>query len=228
MTGNSKIILTAQVRTLIGKKARKLRKENKIPAVIYGQDQENQYLTLAVSEFQKVYQQVGETGLIYVKFGDKEQPSIIRDHQTHPNKGTLLHVDFLAVNLAEKIEADIPLNFVGEAPAIKDLEGTLIEVKSEVQVEALPTDLVPEIEVDISQLQTFEDILHVKDIKAPSGITILDDPEETIATIEPPRSDEELAELEEKPEENVEEVVSETQEGTQSEAEGGEGEKKVE
>src|SRR3990167_10569231 len=195
MTATTKIILPAQTRTVLGKKVKTLRRENLIPGVLYGCNKENQYLTVSSAEFKKIYQEVGETGLIYVKLAEKEQPSLIRDKQIHPLKGNLLHIDFLAVDLSEKIEADIPLSFVGEAPAVRDSEGTLIEVKNNIHVEALPADLVPEIEVDISGLKTFEDLLHIKDIISPSGITILDDPEETIATIEPPRSEEELAQL---------------------------------
>lgn len=218
MTTTEKIILTAQKRELVGKKVQALRKQGLIPAVLYGQGKTNQLLTIDGAQFRKIFTEVGETGLIYVKIDDTEVPSIIRDHQIDPIKNQNLHIDLMAVNLAEKIEADVPLSFIGISPAVQNLDGTLIEVKNQIHVEALPQDLVPEIEVDIAQLKNLENDLRIKDIAPPKGVTILDDPEETIAIIEPPKTEEELAaELAEpvSEEEAVSKVESETKEGTE-------------
>lgn len=213
---NERIPLKVTIRQIKGKQVKNLRTANQLPAVIYGKDQESQLITLDKSEFSKVIAQTGETGLIEVDTGKAKIPCIVRDQQVSPVKNNVLHVDFFAVDLKEKIEADIPLIFIGQSPAIVDEDGTLIEVKSEIHVEALPTDLVHEIEVDITNLKTFEDALTIADIKVPTGITILDSLEDTIAKVEPPRSEEELAALEEKPDEAeaIEKVESETKEGT--------------
>lgn len=215
---NERIPLKAAIREIKGKQVKNLRTANQLPAVIYGKDQESQLITLDKLEFSKVVEQTGETGLIEVDTGKAKIPCIVRDQQVSPVKNHVLHVDFFAVDLKEKIEADIPLIFVGQAPAVVDEDGTLIEVKSEIHVEALPTDLVHEIEVDITNLKTFENALTIADIKVPAGITILDNLEDTIAKVEPPRSEEELAALEEKPAETeaeaIEKVESETKEGT--------------
>ena len=215
---NERIPLKATIRVIKGKQVKNLRIANQLPAVIYGKDQESQLITLDQLEFSKVIEQTGETGLIEVDIGKAKIPCIVRDQQVSPVKNHVLHVDFFAVDLKEKIEADIPLIFIGQSAAVVDEDGTLIEVKSEIHVEALPTDLVHEIEVDISSLKTFEDALTIADIKVPAGITILDSSEDTIAKVEPPRSEEELAALEEKPAETeaeaIEKVESETKEGT--------------
>ncbi|MEK7447724.1 MAG: 50S ribosomal protein L25, partial [Patescibacteria group bacterium] len=129
-----------------------------------------------------------------------------------------------------KITASIPLNFTGDSKAVIDLSGSLITNKSEVEVECLPADLPHEIEVDISVLEDFEAVIHVKDIKVPEGVEIKDDLEETVALVEPPRSEEELAELEEPVEEGempeaeqgqveeTEEVAEETEEAKPTES----------
>lgn len=215
---NERIPLKATIREIQGKLVKNLRTANQLPAVIYGKNKETELVVVDKLEFAKVIEQTGETGLIEVDTGKSKIPCIVRDQQVSPVKNQVIHVDFFAVDLKEKIEADIPLIFIGQSPAVVDEDGTLIEVKSEIHVEALPTDLVHEIEVDITALKTFEDVLTIADIKVPTGIAILDSLEDTIAKVEPPRSEEELAALEEKPAETeaeaIEKVESETKEGT--------------
>lgn len=223
-----KITLAAQKRTETGKLARKLRQKGLLPGVIYGQNKANQLITVDQKALAVTFQKAGETGLIYLELGETKIPSLIRELQVSPYGQKNLHVDFMAVNLAEKVEADIPLVYAGDAPAVVDQDGTLIEVKKTLHVEALPTDLVHEIIVDVSALANFDDILHVKDIQLPQGIIVLDDSEETLATVEPPRSEEELAELEAKPAEEAEVIAaveSATQEGTTVAPPEGEGKK---
>jgi large subunit ribosomal protein L25 len=96
----------------------------------------------------------------------------------------------------EKISALVPLHFVGDSLAVIDLGGSLLTQKDEVEVECLPANLPHEIEVDLSQLADFDAVIHVSDIKAPADVIILDDPEETVAHVEAPRTDEEMEELE--------------------------------
>lgn len=213
---SERVPLKVKSREITGKQTKNLRKGGQIPAIIYGKNRKNQLVSIDSLEFNKVIAQTGETSLIEVDDGINKIPCIVRQQQYSPVKNHVIHVDLFAVDLKEKVEAQIPLAFFGQSPAVVDQDGTLIEVKSEVRVEALPTDLVNEIEVDISSLKTFESILSVADIKAPAGITILDNFEETIAKVEPPRSEEELKALEEKPDETkaIEEVKSETKEGT--------------
>lgn len=213
---NERASLKVKAREIIGKRIKNLRKDGQIPAIIYGKNRKNQLVSLDGLEFNKVIAQTGETSLIEVDDGINKIPCIVRQQQYSPVKNHVIHVDLFAVDLKEKVEAQIPLAFIGQSPAVVDQDGTLIEVKSEVRVEALPTDLVNEIEVDISSLKTFENILSVADIKSPAGITILDHLEEILAKVEPPRSEEELKALEEKPDETkaIEEVQSETKEGT--------------
>lgn len=194
-----KLTLTASNRTVLGKKVRHLRKQGELPIVLYGHDTEPQSLSVPVKSFRKVYRDAGQSSLIDVKVGDKSGVKVlIHDVQVDPVTDELLHADLFKVNMTEKVKTEVPLKFVGEAPAVKELEGNLITQRDHVTIEALPTDLIPEIEVDVSPLQTFDDTIKVADIKAkvPSTVTVLDEDEEIVALVTPPRSEEELAELE--------------------------------
>jgi large subunit ribosomal protein L25 len=103
-----------------------------------------------------------------------------------------MHADFYQVRMTEKLETEIPLRFVGESPAVKDLEGNLITEKDALEIRCLPADLVPEFEVDLSLLKTFDDVIKVADVRVPKTIEVLHDADEVIALVTAPRSDEEL------------------------------------
>jgi large subunit ribosomal protein L25 len=124
----------------------------------------------------------------------------------------------------EEVETEVPLVFINESPAVKDLEGTLITNKTEVTVKCLPANIPHEISVDISKLATFDDAIKASDLNIPANVELLMEPEETIALVNPPRSEEELKELEAEVVENVEavEATEEKKEGEEGEAEEGE------
>jgi len=200
-------------------KTKAVRAENKIPAIIYGNDFKNLSIAVDGLVFKKLFADAGESSLIDLKID--EQPAVkvlVHDHQINPVDGSIIHIDFYKVNMKEKIKTAIPIKEFGDSPAILDLEGTLVTNRDEVEVECLPADLIPEIEVDLSVLKTFDDVIKVSDLKVPAGIEILDDPEEVVFLVQQPRSDEELAELEEKPEEDVESVEVEGEKPKEGEA----------
>jgi len=205
-------------------KASDERTNGKIPAVVYGNDFENTKIVVDKLVFNKVFGQAGESSLINLKIDENPAVKVlVHDIQLNAVTGDIMHVDFYKVNMKEKIKTAIPIVEIGESPAVLDLEGALINNRDEVEVECLPGDLIPEIEVDISVLKTFDDVVKVSDLKVPAGIEILDDPEEVIFLIQTPRSDEELAELEEEVKEDVESVEVEGEKPEEGE-EGVEGE----
>ena len=124
----------------------------------------------------------------------------------------ITHVDFYEVRMDEKITANIPLVFIGDAPAVSDLGGTLVKAMQGLEVRALPTDLPHQIEVNISQIRTFDDNILVGDIKLPKGVEILENQETSVAAVAPPRSEAEMETLSGQVEEKVEEVAVETEE----------------
>ncbi|KKR33541.1 MAG: ribosomal 5S rRNA E-loop binding protein Ctc/L25/TL5, large subunit ribosomal protein L25 [candidate division CPR2 bacterium GW2011_GWC1_39_9] len=197
-----KLILKAAVREEKGK-ARALRRQGLIPAVIYSKGSKTINITVDGHDFPKVYKKSGHTGIIQVKVNDKTKNVLVHELDRDGVSNKVLHVDFYAVKMNEKITAFVPLNFVGEAPAVKEQDGTLIRQKDEVEVEAFPADLPQQIDVDLSALINFESVIHVKDLPVPTEVKMLTGDEEPVAMIEPPRSDEELAELEETVEEEM-------------------------
>ncbi|MEK7103749.1 MAG: 50S ribosomal protein L25 [Patescibacteria group bacterium] len=198
------ITLTAQQRTITGKKLAVLRAQKLVPAVLYGHKVENKLLSVPVVAFDKTYEKAGESALVDLAIdGGAPVKVLIHDVSRNPVKGFVEHVDFYQVNMKEKLETEIPLVFVGESKAVKELGGTLVKSIEELEVRCLPSDLVHEITVDISSLATFDDVIKVKDIVLPAGMEALDDGEEVLISVAEPASEEELAALDEKPVEDV-------------------------
>ena len=170
-----------------------LRKGGKIPAVVYGNKVEPMSVAVDAIPFQKTLRKAGESTLVDLSIDKKEPVKVlIHDIQYHPVRGDVVHIDFYQVNMKEKITTHIALEFIGEAPAVEQLSGTLVKNMDELEVECLPGDLVHAIEVDISVLNTFDDAILVKDIALPKGLEGQDDPEATVVFVEAPRSEAEL------------------------------------
>lgn len=191
--------LTATKRTIKGKTVASLRKKGLLPAVLYGYKVETTDLELNEREFGKVFKQAGESTLINLTVDGKSQTVLIHDVQNHYLTDKPIHVDFFAVNMDEKLTATIPLHFEGESSAVKAMGGVLVKNIAEVEVECLPADLPHQIVVDISTLNTFEDAIHIKDLPVSDKVKILGNPEEVVANVAAPRTEEELASLSEKP-----------------------------
>lgn len=201
---NTEFKLEAKTRE---KNAQTCRREDLIPAIVYGKGFDNKKIALDKFSFVKLYKEAGGSNLINLSIdGQSTIKTLVHDIQLDPLRSDILHVDFFKVNMKEKIHAEIPLKFVGDSIAVIEKEGTLITPKTEIEVECLPGDLIPELEVDISSLDDFEKDIRISDLRVAEGIEILDDPEEVVATIEEPRSEEEMAELEEEVKEDVESI----------------------
>ncbi|MDY0302253.1 MAG: 50S ribosomal protein L25 [Candidatus Moranbacteria bacterium] len=194
------------------------REKGMIPAVLYGQKKENKSLWLEELAFGKVFEKAGENTVVVLDLeGGAKDNVLICDYQIDPLSGKFRHVDFLRINMKEDVETNVPLVFVGEAPAVKEKGGILIKVLDEVEVKCLPGNIPQEFEVDLTKLVNFEDVIAISDLAIPEGVEILDDPETVIASVSEPRSEEELAELNEKVEEDVSKV-SEVKEKTEEES----------
>jgi len=165
------------------KKNNILRKEGKITAEVYGPDAKNQSVVLDYNEFVKVYDQAGSSSIVDAVMPDgKKYPVLISETQVHPVSNRFSHVDLRQVSMTEKLETQIELKFVGDAPATK-AGGVFLANKSMLSVRALPADLVSVIEVDISGLADFDSKIFIKDIKLPKGIEVLDNPDDLAASV---------------------------------------------
>lgn len=192
------LTLKALPRKLLGKKVKNLRRDGQLPAVLYGRNFASQSLIIPQKEFTLIASQAGEATIINLQIDGKDSAKIlIRKIQKDPVSDEILHVDLYKVDMNQEIQTEIPLEFIGVSAAVEELEGNLITNKDSIKVECLPDKLVSKIEVDISALKTFEDLIHIKDLNIPEAIKVLDEPDMIIAQVTPPRSEEELVALEE-------------------------------
>jgi len=177
-----------------------------IAAVVYGPDVKNESISVDYKDFKKVLHEAGESQLIELSVeGEKEKRLVlIHEIQKDPVEDFFLHVDFLQPDLKEETEAEVPLVFEGEAPAVKDLGGTLVKNMSEIEVSALPQNLPHEIKVSLESLKTFEDRILVKDLVLPNNVKATANPEEIVALVAAQENVEE--ELAAEIKENVEDV----------------------
>ena len=183
--------LNANLRTLLGKKAQKTRQEGKIPAVVYGHGIDNKNLELDYNAFDKVFKEGGESTIVDLDINGAMVNVVISNVQYEPVKGRYRHVDFHQVKMDEEITASVELNFVGESKAVKDFGGVLVHNISELEIKCLPGDLVGEIKVDVSKLDTFDDVVTIADLVISDKIEIIGhEPEDVVAIVSRPREEE--------------------------------------
>ncbi len=205
-THQAKIELNADIRTVMGSKVASLRNSGLVPAILYGKDQEPIALQISHKNFTKTLKAAGESTLVYVTADGKTYPTIIHDIARDPLSDIVIHADFYKVNLSEVIKTKIPVEFVGESQAVND-GGILIRNVNELEVEALPQDLPHEISIDISKLAAFGDQVLLKDIKLGDKVQIHGNPEEIIAVVQEPISEEALKAALETTTETVDDVA---------------------
>ena len=175
--------LTVEKRKVLGKKVHKLRKEGIFPANIYGKGVKSVAVQVPYKDFEKVYKEAGETGIVDVDVAGEVRPSLIHNVQQDYYKHVLLHADFFQVNLKEKVKTMVKLVAIGEPKAVSEKLGLLMQTLAEVEIEALPTDLPDKIEVNVEPLAVLDAQITVGEIKSPSGVTILTDPSQVVAKI---------------------------------------------
>lgn len=175
--------LSAEIRETTGKKVKKLRKEGFVPVNVYGKGVESQALQIPVKEFQVIYSKVGETGLVELSYGKVTNHVLIKNVQYHPVLRKPIHAEFHAVNLKEKIKANIPLELVGESQAVANGLGILLQTINEVEVEALPTELPEKFEINVEPLADLDQQITVAEIKAPKEVEILTAGEEVVVKV---------------------------------------------
>jgi large subunit ribosomal protein L25 len=195
---------------------RRLRRAGQVPGVLYGGGADPR--PFAVDERELRHALAGTGAVVELELDGESSPAVLKDAQRHPVRGNTLHVDFLRVRLDVAITATVPLELIGgeDAPGTKE-GGVLEHVTREVSIEALPTDIPERLELDVSGMQV-NDTAYLSGVVAPTGVTILDDVEETVvATLTPPRLQAELDALEE---EGIEEETGVVGEGEAAPAEG--------
>lgn len=190
------ITLEAEKRIILGKSVKALRRRGLLPAVVYGGKIKTESITVPVKSFKKVFKEAGESTLVSLMLDGKPLNVLIHDVMVDPLTEVPLHADFLAVQMDKELRTKVPLEFMGESPAVKNEAGVLVKVMHEVEIAALPKDLPHQIDVNLSKLENLNDRLSLRDIKAPPGVKFAVDLDEVVVLVEPPRSEDELKALE--------------------------------
>lgn len=218
MTEKIDINLEAQKRAVTGRKVGALRRQGILPGIIYGRIGKEQIdpilIQLDLHEASKTINKLTASSLVKLNVEGKQYPVILREAQRDVILRTLLHVDFMAVSLTEKLQAAVPIELIGQAPAEINMAAVVVTGISELEIECLPQDLPERIEVDATVLVDMESVIYVKDLDLPDSFDVLTDPDELIAgvtyvTIEEEEEEEEEDELAELLDEDVEPEVIE-------------------
>lgn len=199
-------------RAVFGKKVKNLRKEGLIPANIYGKGVTSTAVQVEGKDLAKVANQAGETTLIELSLEKEKRPVLIHNIQHHPVTDEVLHVDFHQVDLKEKTTAEVPIKLVGESEIVQSGQGLLLQTLNDLEIEALPEDFPHEIEVDVSKFTEVGQSILVKDLKIPSKVTVKNDPETTVVSVQNAEMKEEVVEEAPAPEE-VEVITEKKEEG---------------
>lgn len=198
-----KIKLPANRRTRIGKKVKQLRREGKLPAIIYGKGVVPVPIVMDRAEATKVLRDVSRANILAIDVDGEEYNALVRDRQWDFITGDYLHVDFLAISMTEKVRTEVNVFLEGTAPATENFDAVLITGLDRLEVEALPEDLPDSIAVDVSGLENVGNAIYVKDLLLSDAVTLLSDPEEMVVLV----SSTFVEEVEE--EEEIDELVEE-------------------
>ncbi|MEK7574508.1 MAG: 50S ribosomal protein L25 [Patescibacteria group bacterium] len=186
--------LKVQTRNIFGKKVKTLREEGLVPAELYGHGVNNQHLTLSAKEFQKIFKEAGESAIVNLITEDKKTlPVMIHEVKTDSLSGEILNIDFYQIKLTEKIRVYVPIEFIGEAPAVKNYGGILIKTLKEIEIEALPQDLPRHLQANLESLAEIGKNIAVKDLEISDKIKLFVNPETIIATVVEAKAEEEIA-----------------------------------
>ena len=187
----SAIELKAEKRKITGRKVKALRREGVLPANVYGKKIKSEEVQVNAKEFKKVFKEAGETGLIELTLGTEKKPVLVHDVQLDSITDEPIHVDFMQVDLKQKVTATVQVEIEGESPAEKSGIGTVVKLLNEIEVEALPADLPEKFSVDATKLEEVDQVVRVSDLDYDkSKVEIKAEPDALVAKVEPPQKEE--------------------------------------
>ncbi|HEX6029918.1 MAG TPA: 50S ribosomal protein L25 [Tepidiformaceae bacterium] len=184
-----RVALVAEPRTVLGKQVNQLRRQGRLPANVYGRGLESVAIEIDARDFQRTIKAHGVRAMFELRINGETQTRhvILRGLDRKGGTGDPIHADFFQVDLNRPISANVPLHLVGDAPAVRDLAGTLLQSLEYVAIHCLPLAIPDSIEVDVAPLKGFDVSLTVADVKPPEGVEITTDPAIVVATVTPPR-----------------------------------------
>ena len=175
-----KALIQAEKRTVTGKQVKALRRAGKLPAVIYGYGIDPISIVLDAHSASRILARASSSTLVTIELAGKQYPTLVREKQLDFIRNSLIHVDFLAVSMTEKITANVGVHIEGEAPAVKEFGAILVTNLTELEVECLASDLPERFVVDVSGLAEIGDGVYVRDLEVPTNVEILTDLDEMI------------------------------------------------
>lgn len=178
---------TAQRREVMKKKVKQLRRQGIIPGNIYGHNRASVPVQVNAHDFERFLATHAAATLLRLAVDGASETAVVRHVQHNPRNGAIEHVDFLHIEMSEPIRVRIPIHLEGNAPALKVTDGMMLQMLDTVEVEALPGNLPDAIALDVTDMAELKATHYVRDLKVPSRVTVLTDPEEMVAKIEPPR-----------------------------------------
>ena len=210
--------ISVEPRDVTGKGVKRLRAAGVVPGVVFGKKAGSVAVQLDAKALEALYREAGRTSIVKVLVdGGSATSVVIKSIQRNPLTGRALHVDFFAPDLTQEMMVDVPLVFVGKAPAVEETGGSLFTSLDHLKVRALPSDLPHEFTVDVSSLVDLESAIHVSDLPVAENVTVLNEADELVAKVMPPR-------VEEEPEVEAEAEEGEEGEGAEGEGAAAEGE----
>lgn len=217
-----KVVISASHREVLGKKVKEMRRDGKLPAVLYGKSLKPIAIIMDLKEATSILKATSSSSLLTIDLDGKEYTTLVRERQRDLIRGNYLHIDFLAVSLTEKVRAKVTITIEGQAPALETYESLLTTGLDRIEVESLPQDLPERITVDVSSLNEIGDGIYVRDIELPPNVETLHDMDDMIVVVSA------LVIVEEEEEEELEEELElegepgELEEGAEEAAEGAE------
>ncbi len=190
---SSRPTLAAETREVLGKKVAHLRREGRLPAVVFGHGKPSIPVTVDTHDFETLRRRIAASTLVDLSVdGKKAHPILVHDVQISPVTRKMLHAELFLVKMTEEITMDIPLVTIGEAPAVRDHGGTLLHLVETLKVKALPANLPERFEVSVGDLVDFDSSVRVRDVEIPADVTLLTDLDEMVARVQPPRVEAEV------------------------------------
>ncbi len=208
------VVLKAARRDVTGKQVKALRRQGRLPAVLYGHHIEPIAISLDAHEASLTLTGLSSSTIVTIDLDGEQHAALVRERQKDYLRNAFIHIDFQVVSLTEKIRAMVRIEVHGNSPAVKDFNAVLVNNITQVEVEALPRDLPERLTVDVSSLANIGDVIHVRDLVVSDKVQILEDPEEIIvvATGAAPEEVEEVVEVEEAEPEVIERGKKEEEE----------------
>jgi len=198
MSTGQGLSLDATLRTQLGRQAKSLLADGMLPAAVYRHGNESLHITVKADDFARVYKRAGTSRAVQLRVEDGP-PMQVLVHRIERNPITthLRHAVLLELRMTEKVTIEIPVRFVGEAPAVEAFDANILTQCERIRISALPGDLPTHVDADLGQIKTLQDSIHVGDLKLPATVAILNDPDEVVATAIPPVKRAETEETEE-------------------------------